>query len=636
MRSGDRNGLTELLHKAAEAHAAGKMAAAQELYKSLLETSPNDHLALQFLGVSYIQQGQPIAGIPHVQRALLLEPDYADGHFNLGCALQALNRLEEAMACYDRALAINPGYAGAQLNLGNALQVLNRHEEAIGRYQETLVLRPDDADAYNNWGNSLQALNRHDAAIACYERALALKPGHAEAHNNLGNSFLTRNRHGEAIACYEKALALRPGYAEAQNNLGYVLQGLNRFDEALACFGKALAINPGFAEAHNNWGVALQALNLHDAAIERYENAIALKPDYAEAQWNKGFAVLRLGRFREGWPLYEKRWHIKGVAAIPECKRPLWQGREESAGTTRPQSSGGRDAASIGDIARRRGISRTRTFLRALFGRGSADFGTNLLLQFEQGLGDAIQMLRYVVLLEQMGVNCWIQAPPALSALAQRSFPGSRVVAVENCPEEVEFRIPLMSLPLAMKTYSESDIPQVVPYLVVDAEKETAWAARLSTRRARRVGLVWRGKPTHTNDRNRSLPLETLEPLLSRQDIQFITLQKDLTETESMKLARYENVTRLDQELGSFDDTAAVISVLDLVISVDSAPAHLSGALGKATWVLLPFSPDWRWLLARSDSPWYPSVKLFRQPSTGDWTGVIHDVGAALSWNSSS
>lgn len=632
MQSGGPNALTALLDRALEAHAAGKMAAAQELYKSLLEASPDNHLALHYLGVSYIQQGQLKNGIDLVEQALVLKPDYAEALFNLGCALQASGRLDEAVARYESALAIDPDNAGVYLNLGNALQALNRQEEAMACYQKTLALRPDDADAYNNWGNSLQALNRHDEAIARYERALALRPEHAEAHNNLGNTLMALNRHDEAIARYEKALALKPEYAEAQNNAGYALQALNRFDEALACFRKALALKPDFAEAHNNWGIALQALNRHEEAIERYEYAIALKPDYAEAQWNKGLALLCLGRFRPGWQFYEKRWQRKEAVAIRDFNRPLWPGpwREGSASATRFDSSGGRAAGPSWMSRCRRGISLARACLRTLSGRGDTALGANLLLQFEQGLGDAIQMLRYVSLLEQIGIHCWLQAPPALALLAQRSFPRARVIPLEQCPAEVEFRIPMLSLPLALKMNSESDIPRLVPYLVVDERKKTAWAARLATQRERRVGLVWRGRAAHKNDRNRSVPLEALAPLFSRREIQFITLQKDLTEAELGELERYDNVTMVDKELGSFDDTAAVVSVLDLVVSVDSAPAHLSGALGKATWVLLPFSPDWRWQLARSDCPWYPSARLFRQKSIGDWTAVIREVGDSL------
>ncbi len=630
MQSDDPSASTALLDRAVTAHAAGDIGVAQDLYRSLLESSPDNHVALHLLGVSFIQQGRPINGIPLIERALLLKPDYADARFNLGCALQGLDRLDEAIAHYNAALAINPDHAGAHLNLGNALQALNFQAEAIAHYQRTLALTPGHADAYNNWGNSLQALNRHDEAIVCYEKALALRAEHAEAHNNLGNSLSALNRYEEAIARYERALALKPAYAEAQSNLGYAMYALNRFDEALARLAQALALKPDYAEAHNNWGMVLHALNRHDEAIARYDQALALKPDYAEAQWNKGLALLALGRFREGWQLYEKRWQRKQAAALAEFDRPLWPGPGSGASAARHKSSGGRTGESTSIMPRRRAIARVKGFVQTLLGRGNAAIGVNLLLQYEQGFGDAIQMLRYVARLERDGVRCWIQAPPELAALAQRSFPLSRVVPIGQCPAEVQFRIPMLSLPLAFRTFCEADIPSPVPYLVVDEGKKAAWAAPLTTPRRHTVGLIWRGRPTHKNDRNRSVPLQTLLPLFARGDIQFVTLQKNLTQAEFAELAQHDNVTVLDEELVSFDDTAAVVSVLDLVISVDSALAHLAGALGKETWVLLPFSPDWRWLLARSDSPWYPSARLFRQSSLGDWAGVVKDVAASL------
>ena len=630
MQSDDLGVPTALLERAVAAHTAGNLAAAQELYRSVLEASPDNHVALHLLGVSFIQQGRPDRGIPLVERALLLKPDDAIAHFNLGCALQGLNRPDEASACYERALALNPDHAEAHLNLGNALQALGIHEEAIAHYQRALALRRDSADAYNNWGNSLQALNRHDEAIACYERALALRADHAEAHNSLGNSLSALGRYDEAITSYERAVAIKPTYAEAHNNLAFSLQAVNRFDDALACVAQALALKPDLAEAYNHWGMVLHALNRHDEAIARYDHALALKPDYAEAQWNKSLALLSQGRFREGWQLYEKRWRRKRAAALEDFNRPLWPGPQGAAGVPPRQANGGRAGVPSAIPSNRGAITRAAGFLRTLAGRGEAAAGANLLLQYEQGFGDTIQMLRYVALLEHSGVRCWIQAPTELAALAQRSFPRSRVVAIGQCPAQVQFRIPMLSLPLALRTFSEADIPRAVPYLVVDEGKKAAWAQRLATPRGRKVGLVWRGRPTHKNDHNRSVPLQTLLPLLLRTQIQFVALQKDLTQAESGELAQHDNVTALDEELVSFDDTAAAVSALDLVITVDSALAHLSGALGKTTWVLLPFSADWRWLRSRSDCPWYPSARLFRQLSPGDWAGVVDDVADSL------
>ena len=631
MQSGSPGASGVVLDKAIEAHLAGRIGEAQKLYQSVIDADPADPVALHLLGVSYIQQGQPLQGISFVEQALALRPDDAGMHYNLACALQALNRLDEAIEHYETGLAINPRQAEAHLNLGNALQAQDRHAEAIAHYQETLALKPDDADAHNNWGNSLQALERQVEARDHYEKALAFKPDHAQARNNLGNTLQALNRHEEAIARFREALAIKPEFAEAHNNLGHALQALNRPEEAIGHYEAALVLRPDYAEAHSNWGIALQALNRHEEAIARYDRAIALKPDYAEAHWNKSLALLCLGRFAAGWQLYEKRWQRKQTVALPDFNLPLWLGQEGRAGPVLRHARLGGDRASRNMVSRRSGFVHFIGSLRALLRHGSAGAGRNILIQFEQGHGDALQMLRYVALLERIGMRCWIQVPPALMALTHRSFPRAQVVGVGQCPPDVRFRVPMLSLPLAMKTFSEAQIPGVVPYLIADERKKAEWASRLAIEHRRSVGLAWRGRPTHRNDRNRSILLETLVPLFSRKEIQFVNLQKDLTEAEFEELARHDNVTIIDKELDSFDDTAAVASVLDLVICVDSAPAHLSGALGKTTWVLLPFSPDWRWLLARSDCPWYPSARLFRQKSIGDWAEVVRAVGGALS-----
>jgi len=630
MQSASPDASGALLEKAIAAHAAGKLGEAQDLYQSILETNPDDHAVLNLLGISHIQQGRPRDGIRFLEKALALGPGDAEAHYHLASALQSLGRLDAAIEHFEAVLAIDAGHAAAQLSLGNALQVEDRHAEAMAHYREALALKPGDADAHNNWGNSLQALDRHEEASEHYEKAIKIRPDHAPAWSNLGNTLQALNRHDEAIARYREALAIAPEFAEAHNNLGHALQALNRSEEAIRHYEAALAIRPDYAEAHNNWGIALQALNRHGEAIANYDRATAFKPDYAEAQWNKSLALLCLGQFAAGWELYEKRWQRKQTAALADFGLPLWPGLESGGGPVPPQARFCRVIASPKMVSPRSRFGRLMNSLRALLGAGSGGATATILIQFEQGFGDALQMLRYVSLLEQIGMRCWIQVPPGLMALTQRSFPRARVIAVDQCPAGIQFRVPMLSLPLAMKTFSEAAIPAVVPYLIADGRKISAWASRLAGRRRYTVALAWRGRPTHTHDRIRSIPLEILGPLLSRREIQFVTLQKELTGSESRELARHENVAVLDRELSSFDETAAIVSVADLVISVDSALAHLSGALGKATWVLLAFSPDWRWLLGRSDSPWYPSARLIRQQSAGDWTGVLDTVAAAL------
>lgn len=613
MPGGGQDASAADLAQAVAAHLAGRMDEAQALYRSVLATNPGDHVAAHLLGASYVQQGKLQDGIALLERALALKPDYADAHYNYGCALQALGRLDEASARYVAALAIDPGHAAAHLNLGNTLQALGRHAEAIAHYQEVLALKHGDADAHNNWGHSLQALARHDEAARHFGLALASRPDHAGALNNLGLTLHALNRPEEAVARYEQALAVAPDFAEARCNLAHALNALGRRDEAMAQCAAALALKPGYAEAHNNWGIALHGLNRLGEAIAHYDQAIALKPDFADAQWNKGLALLGGGQLAAGWELYEKRWQREHTAALPDLGLALWLGGERSADA--------RPGGALRELYRR---------VRAALRGAVPGAGRSILIQFEQGFGDALQMLRYVPLLEKIGMRCWIQVPPELAALAQRSFPQARLAAVDACPAQVRYRIPILSLPLAMKTFAETDIPRTVPYLVTDRRKTSAWASRLAHTRKLAVGLSWRGRPTHKNDRNRSMALELLQPLLSRGEVQFVTLQKELTAAESSLLARHENVTMLDRELESFDETAAVLSAVDLMICVDSSLAHLSGALGRPTWVLLAFSPDWRWQLARSDSPWYPSARLYRQQAPGNWTGVVDAVAAAL------
>jgi hypothetical protein len=257
--------------------------------------------------------------------------------------------------------------------------------------------------------------------------------------------------------------------------------------------------------------------------------------------------------------------------------------------------------------------------------------GKNLLVQSEQGFGDVIQMLRYIPLIARMGAKTWFQAPKPLEALVRRSLSDAHVIPLRSCPDGIDLRIPIMSLPLAAKSLSEAEIPRDCPYLVPDRAKVELWRSRLASAHGRRVGLVWRGNPKHKNDHHRSAKLDVLLPLLENRDIRYVTLQKGLSEAEVSILARHPNVVALDKELTTFDDTAAVIAALDLVISVDTAPAHLSGALGKPIWVLLPFNPEWRWMLDRADSPWYPTARIFRQSEVGNWDGVIASLQAALS-----
>lgn len=609
------------LDAAIQAHRSGDVAAARALLTEVLETTPRNAKALQLLGVSYLQQGESARGLPCFERSLAAAPKDKETRIALGCALMLLQRPAEAQVCFETVLASDPGNVSALNNLGLALKSLQRHDDALECFAAALRFEPDHAEAGYNLANTLAALGKFAEALAQFERTLAAHPRHCGAHVNRGGMLMTLGRAQEAIASFEAALAIEPGNpialaslggalaalnrhaaaltflakaaalkpddAEMRVALGNALQKLDRYEEAAAEYREALALRPDYAEAHNNLGSVLGALLRGDAALAHFDHALSLRPGLAEAASNKSLALLRRGDYAAGWPLYESRWRRSDVRRPAPCACPVWLGAEDLAGKT-------------------------------------------LLIQHEQGLGDAIQMLRFVPWLEALGARCLIQSKPVLADLLRRSFPLAIITGPDHCPPQADFRIPLMSLPLALGIRSEERIPVQVPYLSADAAKVQRWAARLAAHAKPAVGLAWRGNPTYAEDRNRSLRLALLQPLLEQRDFHFFALQKDLAPAESALLARHPNVTRLQAGEDSLDDVAALVSALQCVVSVDTVHAHLAGALARRTWVLLASYPTWVWQLGREDCAWYPTARLFRQKTAGDWRGVILAVGANL------
>jgi hypothetical protein len=445
--------------------------------------------------------------------------------------------------------------------------------------------RPSEsAVAHYNRGVTLHELQRIDEALAAYERAIALKPDFVEALNNRGNILAGLKRHDEALASFDRALVLRPDFAEAHNNRGVTLYELRRFDEALASHDRAIALKPNHPEALNNRANALHELRRHDEALASYERAIALKTGYAEAHWNEGLARLRLGDFRGGWPGYEWGWKAGHRGTERRLARPRWTGAEPLAGKT-------------------------------------------VLLYAEQGFGDAIQFVRYAPLVAGAGARVVIEAHSSLAALLSGVQNVSSVVSRGRPLPAFDFHCPLLSLPLAFGTELHT-IPARVPYLSAPKARLARWKARLPSTEGLRIGLTWSGRKLP--DPDRSMALAQLAALLDLPGVHFVSLQKDLRDSDEAALRGRPGLLHLGPDLADFADTAAVIAQLDLVISIDTAVAHLAGALGKPVWILLPFSSDWRWLLDRDDSPWYPTARLFRQDKTRTWDAVIARARAAL------
>jgi len=421
-------------------------------------------------------------------------------------------------------------------------------------------------------------------AQALYKDVLKTQPRHPDALYLLGVIAGQARDHKSAANLIGQAIALNPGNAFFHYNHAVAFKELRQFDAAVESYNKAIAIKPDYAEAHSNRGIALKELNRIDAAIECYERAIAIRPDYAEAHWNKAVALLLRGDFAEGWKLHEWRW--KRDKAVPrKLPKPLWLGKEEIAGKT-------------------------------------------ILLHSEQGLGDTIQFCRYASLVADLGARVVLQVQEPLLELL-KELPGvSELVAQGAALPEFDLHCPLLSLPLAFDTDLNS-IPRAAKYLSASASKLTAWSNRLGEKTKPRVGLVWSGSTVHTKDGSRSVLLSALLRQLPSA-YQYVSLQIEVRNDDKTALESNKNLLHFGDEIHDFSDTAALCELMDVVISVDTSVAHLSAALGKATWLLLPFMPDWRWLLARDDSPWYPSIKLLRQPAAGDWDNVFAKVKADL------
>ena len=539
-------------------------------------------------GVRAHRRGDPAGALRLIDDALRVNPGSYEALLQRGLALRALQRPAEALASYDKALASHPASADVLFNRGNALLALGRHQDALASYERALAVKPDDAEALNNRGNALRALERYVEALASYDHALALIPGYAKALGNRGHALMALERHEEALDSYRRAHA---GSPDAPWLLGVAsaLQALERPREALECYERALRAAPNSVDALGGRGNALQALNRHEEALASYAQALAVDPDNAESHWNESLVRLTLGDYRRGWEKYEWRWRNSALRSPPRVVRqPLWLGEEDIAGKT-------------------------------------------ILLHAEQGYGDSIQAIRYAPLVAARGARVLVACQRTLVGLFGRAEGVQAAFEPGDQPPPFDYHTPLMSLPLAFRTTLET-IPARMPYLTPSAAAAQEWRGRLARGGGGfKVGLAWTGNPEFSRARAKSCPVEDLRRLVEAADCVFCSLQTGEAAAQAASLSSAgRTVSDHSRELSSFEETAALISQLDLVITIDTAVAHLAGALGRPVWVLLPFSADWRWLRSRADSPWYPTARLFRQPRPGDWASVIAAASAEL------
>ena len=516
------------------------------------------------------------------RKALDLKPDLPEAHLNLGNALKDQGRPEAAIASYRRVLQLRPDDAQALHSLGLALRETGQPEAALPLLRRARDSRADFPEADINLGNALRDLGRLDEAIGCFRSAIASRPDYPEAFNNLGEALTEQGRPDEAVAVLRRALALRPDFPEAHSNLGNALRQLGALDEAVTHCRRAIALRPAFAEAHNNLGLAWHEQARLDEAIGSVRQAIALRPDYPDAHKNLALLLLTVGDLPAGWAEYEWRWQTAHQrAARRDFPRPQW--------------------------------------------RGEAAEGRTLLIHAEQGFGDMVQFCRYVPMAAARGLRVILEVQAPLLRLL-RGLPGAdQVLAFGEALPEFDLHCPILSLPLAFGTTLAS-IPSAGPYLRADAAGVAAWRTRLAaTGQDLRVGLAWAGNPLAGADRRRSIAPDRLAPLFDVSGVRFFTLQKGGPAAP----ARFPLTDHMEA-MADFADTAALIAALDLVISVDTAVAHLAAALGKPVWLLDRFAPCWRWLLGRRDSPWYPTLRLYRQTRPDDWESVLAEVARDL------
>jgi tetratricopeptide (TPR) repeat protein len=509
----------------------------------------------------------------------------ADALHFLGVALTQSGSHREALAPLSMALRLQPNNGAVHCHYGNVLASLARFDEALASYDQAISLDERLADAHYNRGITLSALGRLEQAVESFRRTLSLDSQHAAAYNNLGNAFGDLNRHVEALECYEQATGIRNDFVIAWVNRAHALRCLGRESEACTAARTALSCEPDNAEAHCALGAALAGLGQVEDALRSYQEALRLKPSLADAEWNKALAQLSQGAFREGWVGYEARHKVRRLKLTQRYSSdPPWRG-------------------------------------------STSVHGKRILLHAEQGYGDSIQFCRYAPLLAERGAQVILGVPGGLRRV-MTSLQGVATVVAQSPVPAFDYHCPLPSLPLALRT-ELATIPAAIPYLNADPALRSSWATRLGASRAVRVGLVWSGSPTHTNDRNRSIALAELLGLL-RCEVEWVSVQKEVRSGDAPVLGDVPQLQRLGEDLSDFADTAALLAELDLLISVDTSVAHLAGALGKPVWILLPYVADWRWLRNRDDSPWYPTARLFRQPRIGDWSSVIDRVATEL------
>lgn len=574
------NAVQSMLQQALSCFRDQDFAGTESVCRAILAGDVVQPDAWHLLGLSLLQRNEVAASIDAFEKAIAQAPAVAAFHINFASALTAAGRPDDAVAALRRGLAQDDTQPDGHFNLGNTLLAMGRLDEAMLSFETALALAPDHAAARNNLGHILRQRGDLDAAIEQFQQATESDSGYAPAWSNLCGALLETGQTVTAIDAGRRATVADPNNAEAHYNLGNAFSAAPIAAEAAACYRRALQVDDRYTDAWVNLGAALQHLGECDAAIAALDHALALSPDLPQAQWNKATALLLSGRLREGWELYEWRWRAVAGLTLPAVDRPRWEGAPLE--------------------------------------------GQRVLVVAEQGLGDTIQFVRYAPMLQASGAHVTLECPASLKTLLEQSNVADRLIASGDPRPDIDVWTTLMSLPDLIGTEMDS-IPADCPYL----SAAPADVPRAPDERALKVGIVWRGSLTNNRGRFRSCALSDLEPLSGVPGIRLFSLQTELALDDAAHLDAM-GVADLGSGFHDFSASAAAVQAMDVIITVDTATAHLAGALGKPVWTMLSAMPDWRWLLDRVDSPWYPTMRLFRQRHVSDWTQVVGEVSAAL------
>lgn len=569
--------------------ARADLTAAEQCFRHALACSPNDTDTLTCLGYTLKELVSYAEARSLLSRATSILGDVEQAHearYLLGQIAELEADLHSATSHYREVLRLKPEFSLACVDLRRLYLKLGKEDQVRTLLEQCVHACPQVADYCYWYGDFLLESKDYDKALQTFEKLIELQPESAEALNNRGICLVELNRCDEAIQSFSAALALNPDLAQAYSNRGAVFMRRNAFASAIADFKESVRLSPDSAIPHNNLGEAMRETRQLDAAIAQYDMAMQLEPKDPVAYWNKSLALLLKGEMLEGFSLYEYRFNETRQDNKRGFIQPLWLGETSLEGKT-------------------------------------------ILLHCEQGLGDTIQFCRYAPLVAALGAQVILEVQKPLVGLMQ-DLPGVMRIVERGQPlPSFDCHCPLLSLPHAFRTDADNT-PRQERYLSVDNVRREQWRKTLGVKTKPLVGIVWSGNANHKNDHNRSLALSTLMDNLPGC-CRYISLQKEIRQTDQLALGNRASIEHFGEALTDFSDTAALCDLMDVVISVDTSVAHLAAALGRPTWVLLSYSVDWRWMLDRSDSPWYPSVRIYRQQDLGDWSGLLQNVARDLS-----